>query len=240
MSDDNNEEPFWMQPPWVMLTDIIKLRKLSPWNVEVDYILRSFLEKMLTADLINFRVSGLALFSASFLHRLKTELILKDDEKSELEGEVEEEFKLLPPIVPPFRQTSRKVSIGELLVALDEVLKQEKRSKRKRLVSKNLIEEIKPLIFTIDPDRTQIEKTISSVYDAIKEKSLLNKVVKFKDILIDRTNIGVVRTLFCVLMLGYRGYIDVWQEEDFGEIFIELLLDEGEISLGDFNETNFA
>jgi segregation and condensation protein A len=236
---NETEEPFWLQPPWVMLTDIIKLRKLSPWNIEVDHIIHGFLEKMLSMDLINFRISGLALFSASLLHRLKTETVLKSNQEEEVEDDIEEEFKLLPPIVPPFRQTSRRVSIGELLVALDDVLKQEKIVKERSLISKSLINELKPLVFAIDPDRTQIENIITRIYEKIKEKSLLNRKVKFREILTDKSKIGIVRTFFCVLILGFRGYIEVWQEEDFGEIFIELLLDEGEISLGDIYENNF-
>ncbi|MHA1754479.1 MAG: hypothetical protein ACTSYR_03065 [Candidatus Odinarchaeia archaeon] len=224
-----------------MLTDIIKLRRLSPWSIEIDNLIRSFSEKMFQLDVVDFRVSGLAIFSASLLHRLKTEELLRvDDENEETSPQIDEEFKLLPPITPPFRQTSRRVSIGELLVALEHVLKEERKPKKKRLLSKSLINDIKPLVYAIDPDRTQIERTIMRVYNKIKQISRECDVVKFTDILIDKTTMGIVRTLFCILILGFRGYIDVWQEEEFGDIFIELILDKESIDIGELNEVSIS
>jgi len=236
MQNNNDSEPFWLQPPWIILTDTLKLKKINLWNIEIDYLVNGFLEKMLLQDMVNFRISGLALFSASLLYRWKTETLLKKDEEQKLEqSQIEEEFKLLPPIIPPFRQTARGISIGELLVALEKVLKEEASGKRRTLLKKNILENIQPLIYAIDPDKTQIEKTLKNIYELIKEKAAADRVVKFSDILPSREKMEIVKTFFCILILGFRGYIDVWQEEEFGEIFIELLRDEDEIILGDRN-----
>ena len=74
------------------------------------------------------------------------------------------------------------------------------------------------------------------MYDKIKQKSKEARVVRFRDVLIDNTRMGVVRTFFCVLLLGFRGYIDVWQDDVFGDIFIELILEKSSVSVGDVNE----
>lgn len=234
MLDNEDKDPFWLQPPWIILTDTLKLKRINLWNIEIDYLIKGFLEKMLLMDLVNFRVSGLALFSASLLYRWKTETLLRTDDETDSEKEtVNEEFKLLPPIIPPFRQTARRISMGELLVALDKALKEETKIKRRSLITKNIMNEIQPLVFAIDPDKSQIERTLTTIYETIKDKSKINSTLRFSELLTDKTKMGIVKTFFCILLLGFRGYIDVWQETDFGDIFIELLKDEGEISLGE-------
>ena len=35
--------PFYLRPPWNILFEISKLEKLTPWNVNIAYLLRSFL-----------------------------------------------------------------------------------------------------------------------------------------------------------------------------------------------------
>ncbi|WEU39907.1 MAG: hypothetical protein OdinLCB4_005405 [Candidatus Odinarchaeum yellowstonii] len=234
MQNNGEEEPFWLQPPWVILTDTLKLKKINLWNIEIDYLVKGFLEKMLLQEIVNFRVSGLALFSASLLYRWKTETLLKrEEEEDPSRQQIEEEFKLLPPIIPPFRHTSRGISIGELLVALEKVLKEEASTKRRSLIKKNILENIQPLVYAIDPDRTQIERTLKNIYDLIKKKAAANKIVKFSDLLPNRDRMEIVKVFFCVLLLGFRGYIDLWQEEDYGEIFLTLLKDTDEIILGE-------
>ncbi len=236
MQNNDESEPFWLQPPWVILTDTLKLKKINLWNIEIDYLVKGFLEKMLLQEMVNFRVSGLALFSASLLYRWKTETLLKRDEENPIQQQIEEEFKLLPPIIPPFRHTSRGISIGELLVALEKVLKDETTTRRKSLVKKNILESIQPLVYAIDPDRTQIERTLKNIYELIKSKSAVNKIVKFSELLPNRDRMEIVKVFFCVLLLGFRGYIDVWQEEDYGEIFMQLLKDTEEIVLGELDD----
>ncbi len=38
--------PFYLRPPWNILFEISKLEKLTPWNVNIAYLLRSFLSEM--------------------------------------------------------------------------------------------------------------------------------------------------------------------------------------------------
>ncbi len=234
MHNNSEDEPFWLQPPWVLLTDTLKLKKINLWNIEIDHLVTGFLEKMLLQETVNFRVSGLALFSASLLYRWKTETLLRrEEEEDQPQQQIGEEFKLLPPIIPPFRHTSRGISIGELLVALEKVLKEEGSTKRRSLIKKNVLEEIQPLVYAIDPDRTQIERSLKNIYDLIRKKASVDKIVKFSELLPSRDRMEIVKVFFCVLLLGFRGFIDLWQEEDYGEIFIQLLKDTDEIVLGE-------
>ncbi len=42
--------PFYLRPPWNILFEISKLEKLTPWNVNIAYLLRSFLTEMERTD----------------------------------------------------------------------------------------------------------------------------------------------------------------------------------------------
>ncbi|MHA1238346.1 MAG: segregation/condensation protein A [Candidatus Odinarchaeia archaeon] len=224
MSEEN--EYFWLKPPWSILIDILRVSKINPWSIELDHLIQDFLNKMLALNLVNLKVSGLALLSAAIIHRLKTELALKsDDEDEEKEEEPEEKtsLKLLPPIMPPFRQISKKVSLKELLIALERALEQELTAKKKTPKKLN-VPEIESLMYAIDTDRTEIERKISNIYEQIKNLSKNEEIIRFSQILPTHySKIEKVRILFCVLQLGCRNKIDVWQEEPFGEIFIKLL-----------------
>ena len=54
-------KPFYLRPPWNILFELNKLEKLKPWNVNISYLLRSFLSEM-----VKFWESGVS-FSANSL-----------------------------------------------------------------------------------------------------------------------------------------------------------------------------
>ncbi|MFX1485730.1 MAG: hypothetical protein ACFFBS_01250 [Promethearchaeota archaeon] len=217
-----DEEEFWLQPPWTLLTDVVKLSKVSPWNIDLDELVHGFLEKMLTLSLVNFRVSGIALLSASILYRMKTELALTLGEGEE-ESNLSEEFKLLPPIRPPFRLVSRKVTIDELLIALEDALRQEVESKKRKPVTKTIELETPDVVYEVEPDKAEIEKTLALVYERIRTLSHNGEPIRFSQLILEKRKIIMVRTFVCILLLSFRGKIDIWQEEPFGEIFVKLL-----------------
>lgn len=221
-----DEEEFWLQPPWTLLTDVVKLSKVSPWNIDLDELVHGFLEKMLTLSLVNFRVSGIALLSASILYRMKTELALSLGEGEE-ESDFSEEFKLLPPIRPPFRLVSRKVTIDELLIALEDALRQEVESKKRKPKAKPIELEIPDVVYEVEPDKAEIEKTLALVYERIRALSHNGEPIRFSQLILERRKIIMIRTFVCILLLSFRGKIDIWQEEPFGEIFVKLLEEEG-------------
>jgi chromatin segregation and condensation protein Rec8/ScpA/Scc1 (kleisin family) len=51
--------PFYCRPPWNILFDVERLQKLTPWNVNIAYLLRSFLLEMEKQGKIDFRASVL-------------------------------------------------------------------------------------------------------------------------------------------------------------------------------------
>ena len=212
--------PFWLQPPWSFLLDSLRASKLSPWDIDIAYLVSSFLQKMYELGVIDFRVSGRALLSASIILRLKTQQLLEVDASPELSEEEKE--LVLPPLEMPLRLTSRKVTLDELLVALERVLLQgeEKSNRRQEGKSGGFIP---PLVFELEPDMINVEKSINETLQKILELSSLSSVVMFSRLLSERTSKEVVKTLLSCLHLANRGRIRMWQEDEFGDIMITLI-----------------
>ena len=61
MSGDD-DSPFWAIPPYILLTDVLQLDKVEPWNVDVGKLMGGFLLEMKRMGDIDFRVSGNALY----------------------------------------------------------------------------------------------------------------------------------------------------------------------------------
>ena len=218
MTDEEN--PFWATPPYILLTDVLKLDQIEPWNVRAGEILVGFLEEMKRLGDIDFRISGNALYSASVLFMKKTrelvELGILPPEEEEDEGELE-----IPLILPPFRLTNRRVTLQELLVAMDRVLTKDVRSRAVPRKRQHRIH-AEPITFTMETDRAQVEETLSEVYGDLCEILKIGETVQFVEILINKTRREIVRVFFSLLHLYARAYVDIWMDEN-ETIWVKLL-----------------
>ena len=70
------KKPFFLRPPWNILFEINRLEKLTPWNVNIAYLLRSFLTEMENTGEVDFRASGVALDSSALIYLMKSKLLL--------------------------------------------------------------------------------------------------------------------------------------------------------------------
>ncbi|UCE11638.1 MAG: hypothetical protein JSW61_06820 [Candidatus Thorarchaeota archaeon] len=219
MSDEEGS-PFWAGPPYILLTDVLQLDKVKPWNVDVGKLVAGFLREMRRLGDIDFRISGNALYSASVIFMKKTRELVElgllppeeDDEDEELE---------IPLIRPPFRVTNQRVTLQELLIAMDRVLSKGVR-RRSPPTKRRLRGRADPLAFKMDSARANVEENIAQVYGDLCEIMEIDEVVKFVDILVNNSRIEIVRVLFALLHLFARSYIDIWMDES-EEIWVQLL-----------------
>ncbi|MHA2027376.1 MAG: hypothetical protein ACW98U_15865 [Candidatus Thorarchaeota archaeon] len=207
----NDDSPFWATPPYILLTDVLQLDKVEPWNVDVGKLVGGFLDEMKRLGDIDFRISGNALYSASVIFMRKTrelvELGLLPPEEDLDDGEIE-----IPLIRPPFRLTNRRVTLEELLVAMDHVLS--KGSRRQTPTKKKYRSKSEPLTFRMNIDQANIEETIADVYEDICRLMKIGEITKFVDILMNNTRQEIVRVFFSLLFLFGRAYIDIWMDEE--------------------------
>ena len=210
MMDDDS--PFWATPPYILLTDVLQLDKVDPWNVDVGKLVGGFLDEMKRLGDIDFRISGNALYSASVIFMRKTrelvELGLLPPEEEEDEGDL-----VIPLIRPPFRLTNRRVTIEELLVAMDHVLSKGSRQ-RSTPTKRRYSSKADSLTFQMNIDQANIEETIADVYEDLCRILKVGEVSKFVDVLMNNTRQEIVRVFFSLLFLFARAYIDIWMDEE--------------------------
>ncbi len=210
MMDDDS--PFWATPPYILLTDVLQLDKVEPWNVDVGKLVVGFLDEMKRLGDIDFRISGNALYSASVIFMRKTRELVElgflppDDEE-------EEEELVIPLIRPPFRLTNRRVTLEELLVAMDQVLSKGVRE-RSTLAKRRYSSKADPLTFEMSKDQANVEETIAEVYEDLCRIMGVGEVSKFTDVLLNNTRQEIVRVFFSLLFLYARAYIDIWMDEE--------------------------
>jgi segregation and condensation protein A len=207
----DEDSPFWATPPYILLTDVLQLDKIEPWNVDVGKLVVGFLNEMKRLGDIDFRISGNALYSASVIFMRKTrELVQLGILPPETEDDGDFE---IPLIRPPFRLTNRRVTIEELLIAMDQVLSKEPRM-RTASTKQKYRGKGDPLTFTMDIDQANIEETIAEVYKDLQQLVRIGDIVKFTDILVNNTRKEIVRVFFSLLFLYARSFIDIWMDED--------------------------
>ena len=107
------KKPFFLKPPWNILFEVNKLEKLTPWSVNIAYLLRSFLSEMENSGEIDFRASGVALDSSALIYLMKSKLLLTLQEPPE-PPKTPVGF-LPPPLFLPLRQEITSTTIVALI-----------------------------------------------------------------------------------------------------------------------------
>lgn len=218
MTESLQERPFWLQPPHVILFDLIRLHRLKPWDVNVTFLLNSFLAEMKKTGYIDFTASGTALLSSAIIHRMKSEYVLKLEEPPRAPMPRIDEA-VPPPLPLPIRHEFVSVSVEELLRTLEEVLQSERVMLAKRkspiLLPAQLKEEL-------DEFLTDIDQRLESFYLHLKELSRKGALVSFVRLTRGLPLVEVVRRFIMVLFLACQGRLILFQAQEFGDIAIRL------------------
>ena len=152
-------KPFWLRPPYLILFDLLRLHRVKPWDVDITFLLNSFLAEMKNNGYIDFSASGTALLSSSIVHRMKSELVLKMEEPPKPPPpRLNEEVP--PPLPFPIRFEYTATSVAEILRTLQEVLNNEK-----LILAKKPFILSPPSVFEhIDEFLARIEENIDDFY----------------------------------------------------------------------------
>ena len=240
LSDENSEKkkPFWLEPPYVYLLNILKPRKLDPWEIDLADLILSFLELLAEEKEVDFTVSGQILHSASVIHRKKTDSLLKEtliktEEDAESEEDLSKELKTNIELLTSLRRSKREASLSELAYALKRIIIQKQRAKRRAKTSFKDVsrEEFKKI--AIDEYKTDFEKIIFDTYECVKRYLangssieldwLIKKILDENyspDLEHDRRVIMLVNVVLSILFLASNQKITLEHDEDNGQIVI--------------------
>jgi len=214
------EKPFYFQPPWNILFELHRLQKIMPWDINISFLLTSFLEEMEKSGEIDFRASGVALDSSATIYLMKSKLLLKLEEPP-LPPKVPPDF-LPPPLFLPLRYELSSTTINHLLNVLDEVLKGER-----LLPLQPRLEPVLPppeVLPPVDLYLMEIEERMESLYNHLCQLAGEVKLLVFSKVITGLEKLEAVKTFIVLLFLAQRGRVNLWQKEDV-ELYVTITED---------------
>lgn len=213
-------KPFYLRPPWNILFEISKLEKLTPWNVNIAYLLRSFLAEMERTDKTDFRASGVALDSSALIYLMKSKLLLTLQEPPALPPAGPTDY-VPPPLFLPLRHELTSTTIQHLLEVLDDVLKGERLLNLEHAVEQHpILPSIADLLPQFDRFMAEIEAQINSLYALLNERLGGSGIIDFSTLSKNMTRIEALRTFIYLLFLAQDGKVSLWQNEETEELYI--------------------
>lgn len=218
MTATTMKRPFYLQPPWNILFEFNKLEKLAPWNVNIAYLLASFLEQMEKTGQVDFRASGVALDSSALIYLMKSKLLLKLQEPPPPSKTVQD--FLPPPLFLPLRYELTSTTIGHLLEVLDDVLKGEKLIRPEKIVQEPILPTASEILSQLDVYLMEIELQMEKLYNTLSERVKGSGIIEFSSLTKGMIRLETIRTFIVLLFLAQEGRINLWQHEESNEVYI--------------------
>jgi chromatin segregation and condensation protein Rec8/ScpA/Scc1 (kleisin family) len=211
-------KPFYLKPPWNILFEISKLEKLTPWNVNIAYLLTSFLSEMESTGKVDFRASGMALDSSALIYLMKSKLLLTLQEPP-TPPKAPQDF-VPPPLFLPLRHELTSTTIRHLLEVLDDVLKGEKLSRLDKVVVQPVLPAVSDILSQLDVFLIEVEEQMEKLYSLLCEKVKGAGIIEFSTFIKGTARIEAIRTFILLLFLAQDRKVNLWQNEETEELYI--------------------
>jgi len=174
---------------------------------------------------LNLHISANVILAASILLRFKSDTIRFHEEKEEeppamFIPDVPYQEPVIPYLEATARVTKRKVTLNELISAVEDVMSKEKRKAQRRRQKLNVI--IPEPLMEMATSEEDFAKKLKEVYAHVKHKADKENMALFSNLVEHKTVENVIGTLVPLLHLANNQRISMWQEEVFGEIFVLL------------------
>lgn len=220
-----------------IIYDLINTEQLDPWDIDISILVKKYLEKIRQLEEANFFMSSKILFAAALLLRIKSEILLnryirsideilfgKGEEKKTAER-IEIDENELPVIYPrtPLPRL-KKVSLQELMQALNKAIQTETRRIKREILYKQVMKEAE-VVFP--KGKPAISKRIREIYAKIltlskkREQEQGELKIPYSS-LVGEDKIEKIASFLPVLHLDVQQRIYLEQENHFNEIYIWL------------------
>jgi len=212
------KKPFYLRPPWNILFEFHKLEKFTPWNINIAYLLTTFLEEMEKTGQIDFRASGVALDSSALIYLMKSKLLLQLEEPPPPPKPLQD--FLPPPLFLPLRHELTSTTIRHLLEVLDDVLKGEVLSQKQKVLPEPILPTPSEILPQIDYYLMEIELQMDRLYKSLSEMVKGAGIIEFSTLIKGMTRLEAIRTFILLLFLAQNERVSLWQDEETEEIYI--------------------
>jgi segregation and condensation protein A len=215
------------KPAWKeVLLELVVREGLDPWDIDVGVIAEKYLERVKKMKALDLHIPANLILAASILLRFKSDSIRLEEEVQEAEAETfigEDQQPVEIPVltlrtrIPP----KRKVTLEELVGALEDVFSDQKRREDAR---NRPVEQPKLVVQLPEFD---IERQMDEVFARVKAKADSEGLAVFSALLENDSREEKIYTLLPLLFLSQSGKVSIFQEKIFGEIFVQLLPADG-------------
>ena len=227
MEEKNLLEMIINEESWEeLIYNIVSYEGMDPWDVDIIKLADSFLKYIEDFKTLDFRIPAKVVLVAAILLKLKSEGLspMKVEEMQYFPesgltvdefNQIREELSKLSLKLPIERHVKRKVTLDELIDALNKAMKVEVKKERiKRVLGKRIKAEI--------GEEEDIEVRINDLMSEIDGLLLKFKSdkVEFSQIVEKWERDDIVRNFMPLLYLSSRGKVGTEQEEFFKEILI--------------------
>ena len=218
MTENSPRRPFFMRPPINILFDINRLEKITPWSINIAFLLRQFLSEMDRNGKIDFRASGVALDSSALIYLMKSKLLLTLQEPPAPPTPPPDYVP--PPLFLPLRHELTSTTIQHLLEVLDEVLKGEKLPAFDKVVSHPVLPQASDLMPQFDQFMAELESQMQKLYVHLLDLVKGAGIIQFSNLIKGLERIEAIRNFILLLFLAQDGLVILWQDEMTEEIYI--------------------
>jgi len=214
-----------------IIYELVKTEEIDPWDIDIGKLTKKYIEVVKQLKEFDFKISGKALLASAILLKIKSKRLVGEDlEEFDriISGEQDEDFfeedynlalnqteediQTLIPRLPQPRK--RKVSIYDLMGALEKALEVKQRRVIKKTPSFNI---------EIPKKRPNVNLVIQNLFLKIKRFFITNNSnLTFDKLIPSETKQDKVSTIIPLLHLANRRKVDLKQHKPFGEILINL------------------
>ncbi|MHA2179805.1 MAG: hypothetical protein ACXAAH_00120 [Promethearchaeota archaeon] len=245
------ELKFWQKPPFSSLLDPELAKESEIAFYDLASLVDEFFGKMLHEDLINYKISGIALKTSASLHHYKISSIIREEEqiqkKEELEKFRQRHSRSIPkalpqPIQPKMEIATKNELFDAMRSAIIEVMQNKEKLKRRRIRREDLKQQKiqirskaqlpKELLKHISGKEQTVQELHESWYNRIKGTiNLNNKESSFFDLTgiiknEEESSIGrkfaLVRMFLALMFLSTGNKLTLSQDEDFKDIAVDI------------------
>lgn len=205
-----------------VLEYVITEEGMEPWDVDIIKLADAFTEHVSKAEELDFKIPARIIIIAAILLRMKTEILIWEEEKKEEEEKEEEDLidiSKVPRLEAPIKRVPRrKVTLDELVGALEKAFRTKEIRERKRFRAKKKVKDL------IEEDYIDIDERIESLYSRIT--TILDRLKKgkitFRELVPKWERREIVENFLPLLHLSNTGKVTCEQKEIFKDIYIKI------------------
>ena len=213
-----------------IIYDLVKSEQMDPWDIDISLLSKRYLDAIRELKGHNFFISGKVLLASAILLKIKSDKLLVDyianfdaalwpqenidllEEEKQPAGNVEITALLIKTPQP----RKGKVSLNDLMDALQKALNVDKRREIKRTEGSRFIREVQ-----LPEKKMDLTSLIKDIYNKIKGFFTRKEILTFTQLIPSERKEDKILTFIPLLHLSNQGKVDLEQKEPFGEIYIK-------------------